>query len=536
MVLLLDLVTYIIDRSDHSGPLTEEEILNGYNEIYEDLSAISEDNLLSQVTEIEILICTFGLFSIEEAIYKKFLKKIKRKSSALVSLMEQTKFTTYDSENNYFEIIFDHVTKDKQYVFFDTFLSLTTSVILACSQNVVGYRLIKAGDEQEWEEIKNINKYLTICILLIADKKSYKPDFQKVKQLVNERGRSEFISNFITSMEQEKILKHFCLFKDEDSEEFEEFKSKILSRFDSYEPCSCKKENFKLPKNAERLVIFDFNVLPEDQQIKNLKDTLFGEYKEKLVIIFSETFIDLQAFPQFRVWVPTTTSYGIAEVIIEGMKFGTKLLEQKIGEFNYFIDRICDNDRSKKKLYDKLKEYSPGNNELDVYAVDFWYDMDSVDFNDFDKENKIARDFEQKYFPKAEQIRYKFYITGRKVFIEENGKIDLNKEDKNKREIDFFKSKGIRYILYMIKYHGVNNPSNYKNLCKVISKWMGNGEKEVKYNSFRESIKDVFDKHPVLKPIDKFLFYPDSQKDGCYYQENSEIEIDLSAIEIPILI
>ena len=171
---------------------------------------------------------------------------------------------------------------------------------------------------------------------------------------------------------------------------------------------------------------------------------------------------------------------------------------------------------------------------LNQEGVDFWYDLNSFELFDKNKSKEWYEQITKKYFPDIQKTKYEFRQEIKNWVIIVNGIDSTTKIEKKKKQIPFTKSKAIRYLVYIIKYFNVHNSISFEDLSRSISKWVDGSEKVVKYNTFSESIVRLFEAYPFLKPIDKYLYYNEKGK-GCYYQQNSEIEIDLDAIEIPYI-
>ena len=348
--------------------------------------------------------------------------------------------------------------------------------------------------------------------------------------------RDWLIDKLVIKIEKENKLKHICLINEWEDEDYSKIVSSLdKNKFNNFEAYECKRGDFyKLPPNANPLIIYNFDLLCLDARNRLIKELFNGEYKDRLVIIFTKTVIDVRNYPQIETWVSTEGYLGIADDSLGKMIDWYNIIQLKFEEYKSVIEKISVNEKEKARLNIKLSELSNGKLQYDAYAVDFWYDLKSFELYNDDSLKDFGTSLQQKYFPEFKKTKYVFAPEGNYWIIKVNDIEPVGKQEKKKHQINHTKSKAIRYLVYIIKYFGVNNPLSFEHLSRSISKWISEEEKVVKYSTFSESMTTLFKQYPFLQPIDKYLFYNERGK-GCYYQENPEIEINLTAIDIPFI-
>ena len=533
MILLLDPFYAILSKCEHSRPFSQEEIVEGLSYMNELLSNIPNE-LLRKTSEILYINKKEDFYTLDNKTYHKFIKNVEKKSKSLFPLFN--KFSVYNITSISDAVILkDFLNKEeKEYIFFDIFLTHYLVYCLSLCNRVTGYKIVKLDKCGDWQEIKDVDKYLKICFALnfrLVGKQNF---YNKPVESKNEI-RKAIIDTVIYRIEKENLIKQMFLFDNWEMEEMKKITSALYNKFGLFDIYYCKSGgSYVLPYKAERLLIYDLDNLDPDSQTNLVKELFTGELKDSLVIIFTKTFFDLRPFPQLRCWGSAESYVGINKEIHNEIFQWSDIIESKLEEYKNVIEIISTNEQQKKKYQKKLIDYTSGKSIFDPTSVDFWYNLNSIEFCGTEKLMDWGVQVDEKYLPRKKKTKYEVRQEGNYWTIIVNDVEETDKKEKKKKQINFTKSKAIRYLFYIYKYHDVNNPIRFEDLSRSISKWKSGSEKVVKYNTFSESMVELFKKYSFLKPIDKFLYYDEKGK-GCYYQKNSKIEIDLDAIEIPYI-
>ena len=532
MILLLDPFDTVVNVNQGIESISQEKILEALCDMHFVLSHIPIEQL-QNVTEIKFInpVAKY-LYEISETTFKKFKKSVPRESKYLYQLINKsTMLNLYSiSESSAFA---ESLMKDgDEYIFFDILLTNNLILYLSACNKISGYRLIKKPDYNEWKEIEDIERYLGICSALFY-RFIGREKYQKFLDESKEGIRDSFIDIMINRLENENVLKHLIIINNWEEEDIKALNSVLIKKYGFFQSYFCGKGHlYNLPKATDNLLVYDLDYLDTHIQVNLIRELFTGDYKDRIVIIYSSMSVDTRSLPGIDVWLSTQGFIGFFNTMNEQLLCWSEIMDSKSAEYNNILQTIGDDDQESKDYYPKLNSLTNGSLDFNWASVDFWYDNKYLELYDKKDLENWARELRNKYFPAIKKIKYEFRQEGNYWTIIVDNVEEISKKEKRKKQINYIKSKAIRYLVYVIKYFGVNNPIAFADLSRSVSIWMDGSEKVVAYHTFSESIDKLFKNYPDLKPIVKYFYYNDQQR-GIYYQENSEIEIDLSQIDIP---
>ena len=431
------------------------------------------DEILNQITEISIVNHYGELYQYTDETHKIFLRSLKartKKAKLLHTLFNNSKINNLNEEQervDYLHFLRNNYAQE-QFIFFDILLTNMLVIyfiegLLGDKTKILGYRYIEKEADGEWVIIKDVSKYLFIgYFLFIRFIKFFEANDKKItlpKLLV--KGHQNAL---ISLLEKSKFKKHLCYFKKSDQSELNKFIELVNEKFDYFKVYRCTSGVVNLPPKTDQLLILDFGKLSMLQQRNLLEELVNGEYKEKRVIIITDDEPDIAGLPQFTFW-PGLSIHTLIDFLDGLVQLYMKINEQltkQVNEYKYVIENIADSEKERNKLIKNLEEKFIADVAYDPYKVDFIYDApEGVEVD----ENKMTRpliEIAKKYFTLKHKT--KFYISR----DEKNWVIVIDEEEPITVS---FKSRGLRYIIYLNKHYCNGEKIVFSKLLDVIVKW-----------------------------------------------------------------
>jgi len=272
-----------------------------------------------------------------------------------------------------------------------------------------------------------------------------------------------------------------------------------------------------------------FEKLKDDDQIKILNKISEDDYDNQLIIIILKNGFDLDDFPKIHLRFDFSdgTVQEINDLSVRIIMREIKILDDKISEYRNVISKLNFNEKDKNRLLKKLDEYSNGDNLFPTDTVNFWYEIESLEFSD-DREETI-NEWEKIYKGTKGVTHYKIDLD-----LQNNIWI-VEKNGERLKPIKFDTYKAIKYLVYLYKNYSDGKKIYYNDLENVIHNW-GKDKKvklsKVSHSTVANSKSTLFKKRPEFKAIRDFLKLG-IKGSGCYYIKNDKVIIELGNFTIP---
>ena len=516
--------------------------------LHDELAKIPAD-YLELVSEIYVINSWSSEFSITKKTKQLFFKLLKEYSESKLLIKLFKKATYEDSLELLDKKAVEFVASRLDKIFFDQTLTkwnidVLLRTLLNC--NTLGFRKIQGKNENKWEEILDVEKYLNIASALTVSPKEIIFSSKENQDLLykNVEAENEIIYKLMTLSD----FKLYLLVNQEDERGYVNFIQNLKQKVGSFAITECSSQGYNIFPNKENIIIKNIQKLPSYKLTELCSEILTGEYKAKRVVIHSTIPIELPDFPEFygHTLYSLEAESKIYDVSAQMMTKRTQIVENLANDLELYLKettlKTSEFNRGLKKITD-LKSVS---DVFDTKKANFWYNLNSVNYPTYEDYANLLLEQLDNYFKVDEQnasldksikIKIVHDIKFHKWSIEIN--------DEKIKTISYQNSIGMKYLVYLIKHYRDGDFIEDNVLQEVVLKWHNKGnvskKKVVAKNklskpaahSIDQALNYLFTKQcPELTPLKRYIHIT-ANEPGCWYENNLFIDCEVTDDQIP---
>ena len=505
------------------------ELLNISSKIRENISeiiVINPGNENSEFTEDR----KNNFFRELESFTKR--KKSLKDSSTLMKKFQNCNFLNYTNDVERLNLL--DWTRNKKVVFFDFTLSraiinhLHTDIK---SDNILGYGRVDEDIENEWKEIEDVQKYISIAYVLTVETIKTTDVEERLKRV--KATIEEYFERFLSIVRTNAAGKFFIISGKDSIPDFYTLRQALSELDSSFYFTECPPESFEQIPEHSRVFIKDVQKLQVHKLFDLCSLALSKENKNKLIILYSTQNVNLVDFPEFQVYpfFSLTQTDELFQNHLEMQKDNQNIVEKLANDLEEIIANNIKNQSALKQKVQELNKLKATEKYADSRKFNYWYKMHSLNFPSMELRRKFLLLELAKYFNDIEIASSKpeAIETDWIKFEHKHKKADweiFNKKGKRYPKQPYMGSKGIKFMALLVKNYQYPSEISIEDLVKKVNKW--NAEEEgIRYKTPKNKLVNIYIRTDLEK-IDKnlvFLYKDFKIADSCYYDPETDLKI-----------
>lgn len=541
-ILILDPVEkamQVVDNQknkEYSFSLVHKSLLDIFNEMLKVSSKIRED-----ISEIIVINPGNENSEFTEERKNKFFKELDsvtkekislKDSNTLLKKFQNCNFLNYTNDAERLSLL--DWTRNKKIMFFDFTLSRAIINHLHTdlkSNNILGYCRLDNDSENEWTEIEDVQKYISIAYVLTVETikaTDVEERLSRVKATIE-----EYFERFLSIVRTNATGKFLIISSKASLPDFYTLRQALSELDSSFYFTECPPESFEQIPEYGRLFIKDVQKLPVHKLFDLCSLSLTKENKNKQIILHSNQYVNLVDFPEFQVY-PFFSLNQADEVFqnhLEMQEDNQNIVENLASDLEEIMTNNIKNQNVLKQKLQELNKLKATEKYADFRKFNYWYKMHSLNFPSMELRRKFLLLELAKYFNDIELTSSKPEVieTDWIKFEHKHKKADweiFNKKGKGYPKQPYMGSKGIKYMAMLVKNYQYPSEISNEDLIKKVNEWNVE-KKDRRYKTPKDKLVSMYIRTDLQK-IDKnllFLYKDFKIGDSCYYDPETDLKI-----------